>query len=281
MITFDNIHPYIRHVGCGVGIYQKEKKCACDYRMILILSGDGSICINDETIIAKERQIYIIKPGVPYQVLSSSNRKISVINFDWTYSQAYMIPERVVSIKKDQFVESDIIECLDWSAVLGEGDYVVFPFSANTQIYLDQLLKTFDQVNIEKNLMRFYLTSQFMHLLADVLAEKQVGDQIPIKAKNIYEYIVNNSEKHITLETVAKHFNYCTSSISKLLRKHYNISFKQLLIELRLNKGYWLLENTDYNFEEIAKQTGYCNGQHFVTAFCKKYGKKPTRHLVF
>ena len=143
--------------------------------------------------------------------------------------------------------------------------------------YLDQLLKTFHQVNMDKNLMKICLTSQFMHLLTDVLSEKNVGDKMPDKAKDIYDYIMNNCEKHITLEAVAKHFNYCTSSISKLLRQHYNISFKQLLIELRLNKGYWLLENTDYNFKEIAEKIGYCNGQHFTNAFYKKYGRKPTR----
>lgn len=277
MLLFDNIHPYIRHIGCGVGIYQKETKCAYDYRMILMLSGDGSICINDENIIAKEQQIYVIKPGVPYRVLSDSNRKIAVINFDWTYAHADTIPERVVSIKKEQFVEQDIIELLDWSSVFGESDYVVLPFSANTQIYLEQLLKTFNQVHMEKKLLRICLTSQFMHLLTEALCDQNIGDKIPNRVKEIYDYILNNCEKNITLESAAKYFNYSKPSVSKLLRKYYKISFKQLLIELRLNKGCWLLENTDYSFEEIAERIGYCNGQHFTNAFYKKYGRKPTR----
>ena len=277
MLLFSNIHPYIRHVGWGMGIYQKETKYAYDCRMILMLSGEGSICINEENIIAKEKQIYIIKPGVPYRVLAGSNRKIAVINFDWTYSHADTNPEKVVSVKKEQFMKQDIIELLDWSAIFGECDYVVLPFSANTHIYLEQLLKTFYQVNVEKNLMRVCLTSQFMHMLTDVLCDKNVGDKIPDRAKDIYDYIVNNCEKHITLESVANHFNYSKSSVSKLLCKYYKISFKQLLIELRLNKGCWLLENTDYSFEEIADRIGYCNGQHFTNAFYKKYGRKPTR----
>lgn len=278
MLLFDNIHPYIRHVGWGIGIYQKEIKCAYDCRMILMLSGEGSICINEETIIAKEKQIYMIKPGVPYRVLSSSNRKIAVINFDWTYSHAEKIPEKVVSVKKEQFVEQEIIELLDWSAIFGEGDYVVLPFAVNTQIYLDQLLETFNRVNIEKKLLRVCLTSQFMHLLTEVLCDKNNEEKIPNRVKDIYDYIVNNCEKDITLETVAKHFNYSKSSVSKLLCKYYKISFKKLLIELRLNKGCWLLENTDYSFEEIASRIGYCNGQHFTNAFYKKYGRKPVRH---
>ena len=98
MLLFNNIHPYIRHVGWGMGIYQKETKYAYDCRMILMLSGEGSICINEENIIAKEKQIFIIKPGVPYRVLSGAKRKIAVINFDWTYSHADTIPERVVSV---------------------------------------------------------------------------------------------------------------------------------------------------------------------------------------
>lgn len=278
MLLYENIHPYIRHVGWGIGIYQKETKCAYDCRMILMLSGRGSICINEEIIPAEKKQLYIIKPGVPYRVLSDSDRKIAVINFDWTYSHADIIPNRVVSVKKERFVKQDIIERLDWSAVFGENDYIQLPFSVNTQIYLEQLIKTFNQVNIQKNLMRICLTSQFMHLLTDAMCDKDVGDKIPDRVKDIYDYIVNNCEKHITLESVSKQFNYSTSSVSKLLSKYYQMSFKSLLIELRLNKGCWLLENTDYCIGEIAEKTGYCNGQHFSNAFYKKYGKRPTRH---
>ncbi len=277
MLLLDNIHPYIRHVGCGVGIYQKEVKCAYDCRMILILSGEGSVFVNDESIIVKEKQIYIIKPGVPYRVLSDSDCKIAVVNFDWTYSHAEKIPEKVVSAKKEQFVVQDIIEALDWSAVFGKCDYVALPFSVNTQIYLEQILKTFNQVNVDRKLLRVCLTSQFMHLLTEVLCDKNIGERIPNRVKDIYDFIVNNCEKAITLESVAKRFNYSKSSVSKLLNKYYKISFKQLLIELRLNKGCWLLENTDYSFEEIADRTGYCNGQHFTNAFYKKYGRKPMR----
>jgi len=63
--------------------------------------------------------------------------------------------------------------------------------------------------------------------------------------------------------------------ISKLVKKHTNMTFKELLQEKRLNKAKQLLNETDISIVEIISLVGYENLTYFYKIFKEKYGYTP------
>ena len=117
------------------------------------------------------------------------------------------------------------------------------------------------------------LSSRLMYLIS--MASRMNSEGAAPLHEQIYAFVVENATSDISISDTAKHFNYSESYVSKLLRAHYGTSFKQLVIDIRLKKALWLLENTDTPCSEIAEELGFCSLQHFSCAFKKKYGKNP------
>lgn len=49
-----------------------------------------------------------------------------------------------------------------------------------------------------------------------------------------------------------------------------------ILREMRLSRGHWLLTHTDYSISEIANEVGYAVPSYFTACFKKQYGVNPT-----
>jgi AraC-like DNA-binding protein len=124
-------------------------------------------------------------------------------------------------------------------------------------------------------LRRLRLSAQLLYLLTCAVSRPAESGRMKSAAREIYAWIVANFDKPITIADAAKEFHYGESYISKLLRRHYGTSFKQLVIDCRLTRAVWLMENTQRSREEIAAETGFYNGQHFLRTYLNKHGKNP------
>ena len=263
-----NSLPYIRCVGIGDDIYQEKFKKAYDSRMICVLEGDGTAELNDEKYTAVKGSIFVIAPGTKYRVRSKKNQKIAVINFDADYTFSH-ITEPVLSVDEDGFCLGEILQCAN-SAFLAEGTYSLGKADLNL---LEEMYHTYLREDMEKKIKDFSLSAQFAYIASKIITGERRADNT---ASAVYNYIVDNVCEKLTAESVAKEFNYSSSYIEKLLRKNYNTSFRQLIIETRLKKALWLLENTSLSCSEISSELGFYSAQHFTQMFRKKHGIKPT-----
>ena len=262
-----NSLPYIRCVGIGDDIYQEKFKKAYDSRMICVLEGEGMAEIDNEKYSAVKGSVFVIAPGTKYRVRSKKKQKIAVINFDADYTFSH-ITEPVLSVDEDGFCHDEILRCAD-NVFLTD----VYSLGKAELGLLEEMYHTYLREDIEKTIKDFSLSAQFVYIASKIITgEKRVDNT----ATMVYNYIVDNVCEKLTAESVAKEFNYSSSYIEKLLRKSYNISFRQLIIETRLKKALWLLENTSKSCSEISLELGFYSAQHFTQMFRKKYGMKPT-----
>lgn len=86
------------------------------------------------------------------------------------------------------------------------------------------------------------------------------------------EYFQENFDQPITEEHMAKWFNLSKRQLSRVLQNIYGKSFRQLLIEERLNRAAQMLLTTDQSVEEIASAVGYTSLSGFYSAFRQKFG---------
>ena len=93
--------------------------------------------------------------------------------------------------------------------------------------------------------------------------------------KNILSYIYNHSDKKITLDELSKIFFMSNSNISRYINSETNLTFFELLNEIRVKKAIELLIHTDMTTSEIASILGYFDKSHFIKNFKNIINENP------
>lgn len=241
---------------------------AYDHRLICALDGDGEIWVDGVRYPLSSGAAFIIKPECPYRVLSSEDQSIAVVNFDCSYEFSHLC-EPIPSVRSSAFYGERILRtALPF-------DIPPMPIFVNNECtsLLSEMYDIYMSADMVGCARELALSSRLMYFISRAMRVR--AENSPPIHEQIYAFVVENATSEISISDTAKHFNYSESYVSKLLRAHYNTSFKQLVIDIRLKKALWLLENTDSTCTEIASALGFCNLQHFSYAFRKKYGKNP------
>lgn len=95
------------------------------------------------------------------------------------------------------------------------------------------------------------------------------------KCKSIIEYIDENHNENITLDSLSEHFNITKEYISRLMKNNLDMTFKEYLTDVRLNNAYMELLETQESILQISMNNGFPNCKSFITAFSKKYSLTP------
>ncbi len=114
--------------------------------------------------------------------------------------------------------------------------------------------------------------------LVEAILDKSC-DQLPLGHGALTKSLVRISESYkrkITLEAVAKSAFVSAPHLSYLYRKHLGLSFKQLLLKVRIEQSKrLLLQNNDMQVTEISYEVGFHDLSHFEKVFRKLVGTKP------
>ena len=259
--------PFVRCVGIGTGVYQAVTKKAYDWRLICVLEGKGALELEGQTLETMPGQLFLIPPGTAYRACSPSNQRIAVVNFDTDGTFAH-IAEPVLSVDAAAF-EEDKLLATPPIACLRE---TVYTLPAAEIPHLEELYGLYLRQDPDPGRKRFVLGARFAYILTKVLDPVKKPGRL---AARVYAYTVEHACEKLTVETVARQFNYSSSYVEKLLHREYDTGFRQLILDTRLKKALWLLENTSDSCEQIAISLGFCSSQHFSNAFFKKYGRTP------
>lgn len=88
-------------------------------------------------------------------------------------------------------------------------------------------------------------------------------------------YIAQHSGSKLSLQEVADHCFISQWHLSKLLNKHLNQTFYDLLNAERMHRARELLEDPALRISEIAERVGYADTAHFSRVFKKLEGMSP------
>lgn len=97
----------------------------------------------------------------------------------------------------------------------------------------------------------------------------------------ILDYIDANITGGIRLETVAQKFGFTEWDLSRRFSAANGISFKQYVVEKKLQRAIHLLQTTDGKMIDIALDSGFDSVSGFYSAFRKKTGTTPGKFCEF
>lgn len=179
------------------------------------------------------------KKSKPTSIFSYATRTLHGVTSTLTLNGADELSEIVEKIKKELSVKSITSE-----------EYIV---TLLTQLYIS-LLRELNKI-IENNIP------------CEPIASEGLSD----RRTEIEEYLYDHFDEPLTEEDLAKKMNVSKRQLSRIISDLFGTSFRQMLIDIRLNRASQLLTETELPIEEIALAVGYSSVSGFYTAFRKRF----------
>ena len=93
------------------------------------------------------------------------------------------------------------------------------------------------------------------------------------------EFINNNYQFEIKITDIAKNVNVSPNYLSYAFKDVLNMSTKNYLTQVRMEKASSLLLSNKYNIQQVGLLVGYKNQLHFSAEFKKYYGISPKEYM--
>lgn len=130
-----------------------------------------------------------------------------------------------------------------------------------------------------KTCMTLLLSQIYIQIFRYLTEEKIIPTTVPapdtfdweLRQLQIDEYLNLHFNEAITEDDMSGYFNVSKRHLNRILQKIYNMSFREILINKRMNEALHLLVSTEYSIETIANMVGYTSVSGFYTAFHNKY----------
>ena len=203
------------------------------------VSGTGNFTIGTKHFITKPGDVFFLPANTPYMVDYSTSESI-VIHFDnCNYSDA---------------------------------ENLCFENSSAIKICFENLLKTWkEQASINKSKSIIY----------DIL-DKMESDQRNAINETAVTSCVRYMEEHyydptLDVEALCAISFISVSTLQRAFAKHFGISPKQYLIQIRMSHALALLIKRKLSIKEISSACGFTDEKYFSRAFKKRYGYPPTQ----
>ena len=90
-----------------------------------------------------------------------------------------------------------------------------------------------------------------------------------------YWFMRCNFQKKITIQDVAAVANLSPNHFSMIFKKCFGRSYSEMIQHFRIQYATNMLSTTTANIDEIAYETGFSSGSHFIAAFKKEKGVTP------
>lgn len=99
--------------------------------------------------------------------------------------------------------------------------------------------------------------------------------QYPLALINIIKYISENLNSDVSLKVLSEKFYLSQGYISKLFKKHTNVTISEYVLNMRMTAAKKLLKDTNKSMEEISFLTGFSSSNYFSLIFKKKNNISP------
>jgi len=133
----------------------------------------------------------------------------------------------------------------------------------------DVMFESFARVFLTKLIQRYGLQSQELESRRGFTA---------VRCKRVFDYIVQNFGRDISLEELAREAELSPSHFSRLFKEAVGEAPYQYLMMYRIEQSKRLLTDPDLSLAEVALATGFSDQPHFTRVFKQLEGVTPNAY---
>lgn len=149
---------------------------------------------------------------------------------------------------------------------------------------LEQLLREAMDAVLKRDLLCYELVSAkltefFIKLEKELGYDYHAHEKIDREMLEVLDHIDMHLDGDVSLHTLAEKVGLTESAFSRRFFKLNGISFKQYVINKRIDRATMLLQTTDWKMVDIAEACGFESVSGFYDAFKRKTGTTPSQYL--
>lgn len=243
----------------------------------LIYINRGEVIIETpeyEKILSRE-QIFIHTPNEFHKIKANNTScNIYFISFKCKCNKLYEIAQKPIHIPHT--LKNYLI------SILGEGE--IFLAGKNNIPIIKNKKPGFASGQIIKNFIEILLI-ELMRLNSYDSNEKMLESDVTNTEKSLANYIINylkeNIQTKIKLETIAKAVGYSVSHICYVFKKTIKVSVINYLIKLRIEKAKELMAEGKMTLCQISEYLDFDSIQYFSSQFKKITNITPSQYINY
>lgn len=241
-----------------------------------IYSGECSYWIDGKEVVLKKGDVCIFDTGVVRSKMRQSYDDI-IINILVTDD---FFKRAVNTINETNLMSMFLANTIAINS--NHDNYIIFKTEGNQKIeslFENLLIAYFEDNTYSSAIVQNYLSILIIELLRlyqDNLDKHIVRFSSPTSEAlfGIATYIENHYQ-NCSLKELSDKFGYHEKYICHLLKKNYDLTFKQIQTNYRLSNATDLLRNSKLPIKEISEQVGFSNHNLFYRLFKEKYHMLP------
>ena len=130
-----------------------------------------------------------------------------------------------------------------------------------------------DRTEDTQTILKSMLLALLMHIARRYRVQQPQTEPLTL-VEQMVAFITDHMDT-VTLKALAQHFSYHPAYVSALLPRETGRTFKEILLQQRMERAAILLRNTTLSIEEIAAMIGYSDHSNFYKAFKDYFGQTP------
>lgn len=239
--------------------YTYNHKIPNEYHLHFVLSGTGTLSVNNITYSINKDDIFLIPKDYPidYSADSQNPWEYMWVTFDGEQAAVYL---EYAGFSESQHVISSAIP---------------------TAYYYPSIKEILDlnKLTYANEIKRVGLLYEILSTLIEAQNSTKISNSYDYSNKTYIEHaleFISANYNKITVSDVANYIGINRCYLSTIFKEELNLSPQEYLINFRLNKADEMLIQTNLSVKEIANKIGYENSSSFSKIFKKTYGESPT-----
>ena len=235
-----------------------ENSCP-DYLLVFCLNGKGSCETRNDIFPIEANQFMLLSPNQFYRFQADPETPWSI---NWIYFNGNMANQLNANFDLKQFEKP---------THLGINQQA----SETWNKIHSSLTESFALENINyANLNLYHLISLLLLLNKETKNVQSDEDQL----EQSIAYMKKNLHTHLTVDALARKFNYSSSHYSTLFKQKTGLSPIDYFIKLKIQNACQLLNKSNLIVKEVAQKVGYDDPFYFSRMFKKITGKSPIEY---
>jgi AraC-like DNA-binding protein len=256
---------YITKIGFfpAVKYHYNNKENGVEYFILIYCtSGEGWCKIIGKEFSIKENQYIILPPDTPYSFGANTSNPWTIY---WIHFRGILAPSFFDApvFPRQILPESD--SRLQDRIQLFEEIYANLELSFHSDHYSYAVICLFHFLG------SFKYVDQFRRIRNKNIVEKGFSERV------IY-YLRENVENNLSLDHIARHFNFSPSRFSARFQQETKQSPIKYFINLKIEKACQYLELSDMKISDVFPILGFQDGAYFSRMFTKIMGISPTKY---
>lgn len=243
------------------GNYFRDKHWHQSVEIFAVFEGALTFYLNDETYPLGAGEFVIVNSNEIHSIDTPNPNDTMVLQIPLKTFQEYFTGEEFIHFTHDsRKQDQEMMGLIRQMQRVYDGKKCGYEMMVKSQYYM----------------LLYLLVSKYRELQVtpDMLKKNKQLNRL----SQITSYIKEHYESELTLESVAEIFGYTPAYLSRMFQRYAGINYKSYLQNIRVEKAFQELANTEHTISEIALNHGFPNSKAMSRAFLKRYGIVPSEY---